>query len=149
MISVRIAKSFNDIEFSSSRLTRLVRTVCRRFNLSDVTVGIAVVDDSDIRRLNRRFLNRSGVTDCLSFDLSDAGGTERTFELVVNGSLAARRARRYGHIPEAEMALYITHGLLHNLGFDDDNRTNAARMHNTEDEILKQFGFGAVFRSSQ
>ena len=43
----------------------------------------------------------------------------RIFDLIVNGELAAREAARRGHGAEAELALYITHGLLHNLGFND------------------------------
>jgi len=41
------------------------------------------------------------------------------FELVVNGEMAVRQALLRKHSSQAELALYITHGLLHNLGFDD------------------------------
>ncbi len=43
------------------------------------------------------------------------------------------------------MALYITHGLLHNLGFDDADPEQARRMHAAEDEILQDFGYGLVY----
>ena len=49
---------------------------------------------------------------------------------------------------EAELALYITHGLLHNLGFDDSTEMQAKKMHDTEDEILRQSGFGLVYNKS-
>ena len=143
---VQIAKNFKNIDVSQSKLKELVKSVCKRFKLSKVTVSIAIGDDDEIRRLNKRFLNRKGTSDCLSFDLSD-DKERRLFELVVNGEAAVREAKRRGHSPEAELALYITHALLHNLGFDDSTQTKAKKMHETENEILQQFGYGFVYNA--
>ena len=65
--------------------------------------------------------------------------------MVVNGEMAVREAKLRGHSSEAELALYITHGLLHNLGFDDSTQSQARKMHDTEDEILQQLGYGLVY----
>jgi probable rRNA maturation factor len=59
--------------------------------------------------------------------------------------MAARQARQRGHSTEAELALYVTHGLLHNLGYDDGNDEQARQMHLKEDEILQRHGFGQVY----
>lgn len=95
--------------------------------------------------MNKTFLHRNTVTDCLSFDLSENGGGRKWFEIVVNGERAALLAKRRGHTAQAEMALYITHGLLHNLGFNDRSASQAKKMHLLEDEILQQQGFGPVY----
>jgi rRNA maturation RNase YbeY len=160
-IAVHIAKIFKPIDVSLSKLRRLVKAVCDRFDLSKATVSIAIVDDAEIRKVNKRFLNRNCATDCLSFDLSTDeepsagfrkiagvnhdGVFSKSFELVVNGEKAAKEANSRGHSPEAELALYVTHSLLHNLGFDDSSRDKAKEMHQAEDEILQQFGYGLVF----
>jgi len=143
MINVQITKKLQNINVSILRLKRLVRMVCKRFGLSDALIGIAIVDDAEFRRLNARFLNRKSTSDCLSFDLSDGGKAQ--FEVIVNGELAVREAKLRGHSAEAETALYITHGLLHNLGFDDSTETQARKMHKTEDEILRELGYGLVY----
>jgi len=127
------------------RLRALIKSVCRRFGLSKATVGVTFVGSAQIRSLNKKFLNKNSVTDCLSFDLSDEGAAERSFELIVNVQKAASQAKRRGHSEQAELALYVTHGLLHNLGFDDSTDENAGRMHRTEDEILLKHGFGVVY----
>ena len=72
----------------------------------------------------------------------------KSFELVVNAEKAARQANSRGHSSEAELALYITHGLLHQLGFDDSTNSRAKKMHDTEDEILQQQGFGLIYNKS-
>ncbi len=146
MIVVQIAKKFGDIDVDLPKLKKLVKVICSRFKLSKVTIGIAIVDNAEIRKLNKRFLNCNSVTDCLSFDLSDDDAdSPKSFELVVNGERAVKEANLRGHSSEAELALYITHGLLHNLGFDDSRQAQAKKMHDTEDEILQQLGFGLVY----
>jgi len=149
-IVIQIANNFTDIDARSSKIKKLVRAVFERFGLSKATVSIAIVDDAEIRKLNRRFLNRKSNTDCLSFDLSDTKGPQspKLFELIVNGEMAIRQANLRGHSSQAELALYITHGLLHNLGFDDSTESKARKMHDMEDNILQQLGYGLVYNES-
>lgn len=149
MNTVQITKHFEDVPIDPARLTALVAGVCSRFGLAGATVSVAVVDDAEISALNRRFLSRKGSTDCLSFDLSDEADSpeERVFDLVVNGQMAVRQAAQRGHSGEAELALYVTHGLLHQLGFDDATSAQAAAMHEAEDDILQHFGYGMVYNT--
>lgn len=149
-ITVLITKNFKKINASLPRLKKLIKTACRRFKLSKATISIAIVDDTQIRKVNKQFLHKDRPTDCISFDLSDKKTKSvKSFELVVNGEMAVRYAKLLGHSAEAELALYITHGLLHNLGFDDSTKKQAEKMHNTEDQILQQAGFGQVYNSAK
>ena len=149
MITVRIRRQFRGVSADTAKLKKLVRTVCRRFGVQTVTVSIGIVADAEISELNQRFLDHEGTTDCLSFDLSDQETPQepKVFDLIVNGELALREAARRGHSAEAELALYVTHGLLHHLGFDDATARKARRMHRTEDEILQHLGYGFVYNS--
>lgn len=149
-IVVQIANNFAGIDARSSKVKKLVQAVFNRFGLSKATVSIAIVDDAEIRKLNSRFLNRKSTTDCLSFDLSDTQEPQspKLFELIVNGEMAVRQANLRGHSSEAELALYITHGLLHNLGFDDSTDSKARKMHLMEDNILQQLGYGLVYNKN-
>jgi probable rRNA maturation factor len=146
-IIIEFAEDFKGIDFDRGRLKRMARHLCRRFGLSKATVSIAVLGDEAIRKVNRKFLKESTATDVVSFDLSDEGRAEKVFELVVNGEKARREGLRRGHKPEGELALYVVHGLLHNLGFDDSDGIRAEKMHRLEDEILQQFGYGIIYKS--
>jgi len=147
-VAVQIAKEFKNIDVCLPRLEKLVRAICNRFKLSKATISIAIVDDAQIRKINKQFLNRNYTTDCLSFDLSDDDtNAPKSFELVVNAEMAVKEANSRDHSSEAELALYITHGLLHNLGFDDSSKDRLRKMRDTEDEILKQQGYGLVYSS--
>ncbi|MHC4913038.1 MAG: rRNA maturation RNase YbeY [Planctomycetota bacterium] len=153
-IVVQVAKNFKEIDICLPGLEKLVKTVCKRFKLSRATVSVALLGDDEIRKLNKRFLNRDYATDCLSFDLSNGRGSQtqkselgnldecaKSFEVVVNAEMAVREAALRGHSSEAELALYITHCLLHNLGFDDSAPDEATKMHDTEHEIIQQLGY--------
>jgi probable rRNA maturation factor len=143
---IQLAKNFKNIDILPTKLKKLVEVTCNRFKLSKATISIAIVDNTQIRKVNKQFLNQDRPTDCLSFNLSDnKKNSAKSFELVVNGEMAARKAKLRGHSGEAELALYITHGLLHNLGFDDSTKKQAEKMHNIEDEILQQMGFGPIY----
>ncbi|MGD8500996.1 MAG: rRNA maturation RNase YbeY [Phycisphaerales bacterium] len=154
-IIIHIARNFKNVSVSVPKLKKLVEAVYNRFARHKAQnrryeISIAIVDDTQIQELNSQFLNRNATTDCLSFDLSDDEKeselrNSRILELVVNGEMAVRQANLRGHPSEAELALYITHGLLHNLGFDDSTQSQARKMHETEDEILQQFGYGLVY----
>ena len=132
-ITVQITKNFKDVNICPLKLKKLVQTVCKRFKLRKASVSIAIVNNAQIRKINKQFLNKNRVTDCISFNLSDKDkNSAKSFELVVNAEMAVKEANIRGHSTEAELALYITHGLLHNLGFDDSTTAKASKMHNTE-----------------
>lgn len=152
-IVVQIADNFTGLDVRLSKIKKLVQAAFNQSSTGQIkptVVSIAIVDDAEIRKLNSRFLNRKSTTDCLSFDLSDGKGPQssRLFELIVNGEMAVRQANLRDHPPEAELALYITHGLLHNLGFDDSTDAGAKKMHDMEDKILQQFGYGLVYNKN-
>lgn len=145
-ITVEIVKNFKDINIDSDILKQLAQAVCNSFGLSKATVTIAIVGDSEIAKLNKQFLSHSNPTDVISFDLSDKPACPvKTFDIAVNAEMAIREAHLRGHCAQSELALYITHGLLHNLGFDDSDQDQAKKMHDAEDRLLQQYGFGLIY----
>ena len=146
-IVVEITKDFEGVEVGLAKFEKLVHAVCDLFDLTKAVISIAIVGDAQISEVNAEFLNHEGSTDVISFDLSDCQAACKVFDLVVNGQMAIRQAQGRVHSSEAELALYVTHGLLHNFGFDDLQPEQAKKMHETEDEILQQQGFGLVYNS--
>jgi probable rRNA maturation factor len=147
MIDVEIHQSFDGIDLDRHAIETLVQSICQAYAVTDARVSVAVIDDEETCRLNVRYLNHEGTTDCFSFDLTDDGQQRRDFEVIVNGEKAIEQARLRGHSVQAELALYLTHGLLHNLGHDDATEDEARAMHAEEDRILKALGYGAVYQN--
>ncbi|MBN1846561.1 MAG: rRNA maturation RNase YbeY [Sedimentisphaerales bacterium] len=152
-MQVNIANQQRILTLDRRRLRRTVqhvlRTVLTTGETTRARVSLALVDDECIRQLQERFLHTAQVTDVLSFDLRDSVAAQADgsldCEVVVNAQQASRQAARRGGDAQAELHLYVVHGLLHQLGYDDREPSRARRMHAEEDRILEALGFGPVF----
>ncbi len=114
----------------------------------NVTVGqvsIALVDDEAISRLKNEYFGRPEATDVISFDLRDSDNDALDCEIVINTQKALREAEARHSEPGGEINLYLVHGLLHQLGYDDRSELDAVRMHQKEDQLLVELGFGTIF----
>ncbi len=103
------------------------------------SVSIAVVDDPTIHDLNRRFLGHDYPTDVLSFLLEESGNLIEG-EIIVSADTAETAAARYGWPAENELLLYVIHGALHLVGYDDQSPEDAALMRTQEAKYLAKFG---------
>lgn len=125
-----------------SRVREIVREVLRQED-KDAELSIAFVDEDEIRRLNKRFLGKDSPTDVISFPLE----TKRRWvegEVVVCVPVALKEATKMRMDAEDEIMLYVVHGILHLLGYNDIRRKDAKIMHHVEREVLAKFGYTVV-----
>ena len=107
-------------------------------------VGVALVNDEAIRALNSEHLDHDWATDCISFDYSDDPAPDSLRgEVVVSAETARREAEARGKDPAHELLLYVAHGVLHLLGWDDDTPARRDAMNARASEILSGAGLGA------
>ncbi len=144
--NIVVSSSQKALRVLRKRLSELVKFVARSEGVRLGQVDIAVVDSAGISGVNRRFLGHARPTDVISFDLSDApaqavGAPKRglSVQLVVCGDLAVRQGPLHGLKPQHELMLYVIHGLLHQMGYEDTSIRGGARMHAREEELLKEF----------
>jgi len=136
-------------------LRNVIAAALARHAVQVTNLSVAVVNDAEMAALHERHLLQSGPTDVLTFDLRDeadrrsAGRQVLDGEIIISTDTAAREAKRRGHGMEAELALYVVHGVLHLLGYDDQTAAQAERMHAVEDAILVAVGLGPVFASAR
>ncbi len=110
----------------AAELRALVAAVFERERAGEPDIAVAVVDDATIRAVNARWLGHDWATDSIAFSYAgDPAPDGVRGEVVVSAETAARRARERGLDPRGELLLYVAHGALHLLGWDD--RTPAAR----------------------
>ncbi len=123
-------------------MRRLAKTVLALEEHPLARISLAVVDDAEIARLSARYLGRPAPTDVLAFpydDACDPGRDEEIGEVIVSAETAVREARSRRRSPEAELELYVVHGLLHLLGYDDSTPAEARAMRRREIELLRKF----------
>ena len=61
-------------------------------------------------------------------------------DMIVSAERAKNESGARGHAFEAELALYIVHGILHVSGFDDHTVGDRATMRDAERDVLERLG---------
>lgn len=125
----------------------LVKKILRHEGVTRASLSIVFVSSQKIRALNQKFLSRNYATDVLAFDFQDWGGVtmpgtdEPVFDLegevIISTDAALKYIRVHAGVLSQEMALYIIHGILHLLGFDDHTSADVVAMRAKEQQLLK------------
>ncbi len=128
MSKISIASPQEVVPIDRGRMREVVRAVLAGEEIGEAEISLAFVDDPTIHRLNRQFLQHDEPTDVLSFPLSEPNSRKLSGELVIGAEVALAQAKERGHDVQAELALYVIHGLLHLCGHDDHDDADAATM---------------------
>jgi probable rRNA maturation factor len=140
MIRISIASPQQAVPVDRARLRQTVQTVLAGEGITDAEISLAFVDNATIQQLNQRYLQHNEPTDVLSFPLSEANAHRLAGELVLGAEVAQSQATSRGHDVQAELALYVIHGLLHLCGLDDKTADGAAQMRRQERHYLQKLG---------
>ncbi len=131
-------------------MRRCCRAVLKNENFSqDAEVGVTLVDNEEIKRLNTEYRHISDKTDVLSFPLGQDGkydlnhdtGAVMLGDIVISAERAAEQAELYGHSIQREFAFLTVHAMHHLLGYDHEAGGLAATvMREKEEFVLTQLG---------
>jgi probable rRNA maturation factor len=108
----------------------------------DAELSILIVDDQQIAKLNRQFLNRKGPTNVIAFPMQAGQFSEIAPNLlgdvVISVETAQHEAQNAGLRLEDRFNQLLIHGILHLLGYDNvETKSEALRMENKASELLK------------
>ena len=162
LVSVQIFEKFEGF-VSSLWLERVTKCVLALEPNSGIqtTIGVVIADDETIRDLNWDHRRLDEVTDVLSFsfthqgdyygdDKPQAGWSEDMEfalppgqspglgEVIISYPQAMRQAKGMGRTVDHEVAILLTHGILHLLGYDHTNPEEEATMKFREAKALAQ-----------
>jgi probable rRNA maturation factor len=137
--SITITNAQSRLPVDRRRLRKAVRMILQDASVQRAKIGLAVVDDPAIAELHQRFLDDADPTDVLSFTLEQSSGYLEG-EIVVSADTARSSAKRYKWPAEDELLLYVIHGALHLVGYDDTAQKKRIKMREKEKEYLARFG---------
>ena len=100
-------------------MREIARAVLEGEDVADYEISLAFVDNPTIHRLNKQYLDHDEPTDVYLFPIAHANAKKLEGELVIGVEVAQEQATERGHDVQAELALYVIHGLLHLCGYDD------------------------------
>ena len=137
MIEINNKAGF-DIDLDNVK--RVVKKFLDYYKLKGYKVSIALVDDEEIREVNKNYRNSDSTTDVLSFSSSEEEKKEEKFlgEILINYNQTERQAPSFNHTPWEEFVFILVHGLLHLLGYDDSNEKDKEKMISLGEEVIKK-----------
>jgi len=118
----------------------------RKLGQRECEVGIIFVNNSYIKRLNKRYRKVNRTTDVIAFPMEE----HREFtpsipfssrllgDVFISAERAKVQAKDFGHSIKKEIAILTIHGILHLLSYDHERRKDGLVMRNKEQEILNQ-----------
>jgi len=162
MYSIQIANIQDQVEIDESLLQQIAEKTLAAEQVAAAEISIAVVDNARIRVLNCRHLGHDYDTDVLSFLLDceessppqnsapprnsaavDPGeesprgrGKRIGGEVILSAEMAVATAEDFDWSPHDEIVLYLVHGLLHLVGYDDCSDTQRRTMRFRERSLL-------------
>ena len=102
------------LKIDTHRLAEIAERALELVRDNQLHLGIVLVDDAAIAKLNAQYHDTPGATDILSFDYGEEQG-----ELIISVEHAIAQAKRYRTTPARELILYVVHGILHLHRYND------------------------------
>lgn len=110
---------------------------------NDYEISISIVDEEEIRNLNRDYRGVDSVTDVLSFPLYERDKIPSfgmLGDIVICSARVKDQAKEFNHSEEREFIYLTIHSLLHLLGYDHIEEGDRLEMRSLEKEIMKKLG---------
>lgn len=138
MLEIELSNRQTRHAVDEARLISATRLVLSEEGIRGGEISLVVVDDPEIHALNRRYLQHDFATDVLSFVL-DRADDRLDGEVIVSADTAAVAAAKYGWRMDDELLLYVIHGTLHLVGYDDLTPDVQTKMRARERHYLQRF----------
>ena len=127
------------------QILTVTKAILRHERIHQATLSIVFVSHQKIRALNKQYLKRNHVTDVLAFDLNDHAVGKRIpktliGDIIISTDAALKNVNAFQTTLSCELVLYIAHGILHLLGYDDHKPADVKRMRKREKELISYLG---------
>ena len=141
-MEVLIENRQSSCEISLEEIEQTVRVILGALDCPDGEISILIVDDLEIEKLNRKYLNRNGPTNVIAFPMREGEFSHLTPQLlgdvVISTDTATNEALYSGMSLEQRFKELLVHGILHLFGYDHEtSEPEARKMEIKNQELLE------------
>ena len=115
-----------------------VKAVAASYGKKVGEIAYIFVDDEEILRVNREYLQHDYYTDIITFDYTE--GDTISGDLFISLDTVRTNAEQFGKLYEEELHRVIIHGILHLCGINDKGPGEREQMEAAEDKALALLG---------
>ena len=126
-------------------LKQYVEFIVKEENLYNCIFNIILINNKEIRKINKEYRNIDKETDVITFALEDYDDGIKGIEYRVLGDIyisvdkVYEQAEEYGHSVKRELCFLATHGILHLLGYDHMKEEDEKIMFERQEELLNAY----------
>lgn len=137
-MNIEVSNHQTDLPLDLKKIKLIVQEFLKLENETCHEVSLSFVDTATICKLHQDFFNDPSPTDCISFPLDEEKDSPYRLlgEVFVCPATALDYATKNHLNPYEETVLYILHGLLHLIGYDDLNEKESFLMRKAETRHL-------------
>ena len=138
----------SDVDVDIDVLGRQAEFVLRRLRIHpQAELSVVLVGEEPMTDLHVRWMDEAGPTDVLSFPMDELRSPRDDEEpepgvlgdVVLCPQVAQRQAAAAGHSLDDELALLLTHGILHLIGYDHLEPDEHAEMFGLQARLLAEW----------
>ncbi len=131
-MEIIVSNKQKDLRISIRRTKTLIKAILQAEKVDCSEISVYFVSEKRITNLHAEFFDDPTPTDCVTFPLDN----EILGEIFVCPKAAIDYCKKKGGDPLVETALYIVHGILHLLGYDDLDTKNRRAMRKKEKKCM-------------
>ena len=118
----------------------LISALRMEFKLKISFLSISLINSSELRIINKKYLKHDFNTDIITFNYSKQH-KEIDGEILISFEDARLNAKKYKTNYDKEINRLIIHGILHLLNYDDNNKKNKTIMKQIENKLINRYNF--------
>ncbi len=142
----------NDNRFETPSDDQFTRWVQRAISdhRDSAELSIRIVDNTESQTLNHTYRGKDKPTNVLSFPAHFPDGVDVNWlgDLILAQPVVLAEAKEQGKTLEAHWAHLTVHGVLHLLGYDHIDDSDAEEMEKLETEILVKMGYPPPYKGN-
>ena len=139
-VSITNQQNINKVDLR--RVRRSIKRLLKALDLDGAEVSLLLVDDVQIKEINRTYLKRNRPTNVISFAMTEGDfghiNPQTLGDIIISAETAFRDAEAGNIDFMEEIEFLLIHGLLHLLGYnhEDTDEEEADKMTSRERELF-------------
>jgi probable rRNA maturation factor len=132
-LSIEVFNIHPNIRFNRNNLKKFIRDKLKELDVREEEINIVLTDDEYIRNLNKSYRGIDSPTDVLSFSMDE---NVLWGDIYISLDTAIKQAEEQGWDLDREVRFLAIHGLLHLLGYNDEDEEGYNTMMKLAEKLL-------------
>ena len=135
MINLSVNSTNPSYQYVSASINSLCELVLKDANYKSISLNIIFCDDEHLSKFKMKYFDEDVLTDVLAFPIQN--DTILEAEIYISYDRALANGKEFDVSLNNELVRLIVHGLLHLLGYKDDNEESKKIMFDKQETIVE------------